>query len=84
MITLTNHAKAQMRLRGVLFNEVETVISHPAGTVATRANRLASYAEIQGRYIVVIHERHHLDEDVVVTVMSVDKSRLERFGFSKI
>jgi hypothetical protein len=31
----------------------------------------------------VIHERH-LDEDVVVTVMSVDKRRLERFGFSKI
>lgn len=83
MITLTEHAKAQMHLRGVTFNEAKTVLSRPAETVATRANRLASYAEIQGRYIVVIHERH-LDEDVVVTVMSVDKRRLERFGFSKI
>jgi hypothetical protein len=72
-----------MRLRGVVFNEVETVLSRPAETVTTRANRLASYAEIQGRYIVVIHERH-LDEDVIVTVMSVDRSRLARFGFSKI
>ena len=83
MITLSDHAKAQMHLRGVTFDEAKMVLSRPAETVTTRANRLASFAEIQGRYIVVIHERH-LDEDVVVTVMSVDKKRLERFGFSKI
>jgi len=83
LITVTNHAKAQMRLRGVEFAQVEAVLSRPTEIVATRANRLASYAEIQGRYIVVIHERH-LDEDVVVTVMSVDRRRLARFGFSKL
>ena len=81
MITVTNHAKAQMRLRGVEFAQVEAVLSRPTEIVATRANRLASHAEIQGRYIVVIHERH-MDVDVVVTVMSVDRRRLARFGFS--
>jgi hypothetical protein len=83
LITLTNHAKAQMRLRGIAFDDVKTVLSRPAGTLATRSNRLASYAEIQGRYIVVIHERKE-EEDVIVTVMSVDRRRLARFGFSKI
>ena len=72
-----------MRLRGVEFAQVEAVLSRPAETVATRANRLASYAEIQGRYIVVIHERH-MNEDVVVTVMSVGRRRLTRFGFSNL
>jgi hypothetical protein len=83
LITLTKHAKVQMRIRGVAFDDVKTVLSRPTETLATRANRLASYAEIQGRYIVVIHERH-MDKDVVVTVMSVDRRRLARFGFSKI
>lgn len=83
MITLTNHAKAQMRLRGITFDEIKTVLSSPAETVATRVNRLATYATIQGRYIVVIHERNE-DEDVIVTVMCVDRRRLAKFGFGKI
>jgi hypothetical protein len=49
LTTFTDHAKAQMRLRGVTFDEAKRVLSRPAETVATRANRLASYAEIQGR-----------------------------------
>jgi len=83
LITLTDHAKAPMHLRGVTFDDVKRVLSRPAETVTTRANGLASYAEIQGRYIVVIHEGH-MGEDVIVTVMRVDRRRLARFGFSPV
>ena len=65
MITLTIHARAQMRLRGITLEEIMAVITRPEETAATRANRLASYASLRGTYIVVIYERQK-DEDVIV------------------
>ena len=83
MVRFTNHAKDHMRKRRVTDNEVATVLSNPSQTVVIRANRLASYASIHGKYIVVIHEKQN-DEDVVVTAMSIDRTRLAGYGFTQV
>ncbi len=83
MVRFTDHAKDQMAQRGITEGEAMSVLSSPIETVRTRANRLASYARIEGKYIVVIHE-HEDDEELVVTVMKVYHTRLARFGFAKV
>ena len=79
----TKHAKEQIAQRGLTQEEVISVISNPVKTVPTRANRLASYGRVEGKYIVVIHE-HEEDDELVVTAMKVDRARLARFGFIEI
>jgi len=79
----TDHARNRTDRRGLSEDEISQVLSRPAETIPTRANRRASYGHIRGRYIVVIHEK--LDnEDVVITAMTVDRRRLIRFGFTQI
>jgi hypothetical protein len=72
-----------MRKRGVSEDEVLQVLDDPAETIRTRANRLGSYSEIHGKYIVMIHERED-DEDMVVTAMAVDRGRLRKLGFDNL
>ncbi len=83
MIRFTGHAKQQMARRGVTEDEATSVLSNPAETILTRANRLASYKQIEGKYIVVIHEQDYGDQ-VILTGMKVNRARLKRFGFTKV
>jgi len=57
--------------------DVIAVLKKPMETITTKANRLASYREAAGKCIVVIHEKED-KEDIIITVMRVDKRRLER------
>ncbi len=83
MIRFTGHAEQQMAQRGVTQDEATAVLSNPAETILTRTNRLASYRQIEGKYIVVIHEQEYGDQ-VILTAMKVDRARLQRFGFTKV
>jgi hypothetical protein len=77
-----------MRDRGITEEEVTIVLSNPNETVATRANRMASYGLVRGKYIVVIHEKSSNQEeyleDVIITAMKVNRRRLARFGFAQV
>lgn len=84
MVIFTHHARVQMRERGITEGAVREVLSNPAETILTRANRLASYAQIRAKYIVVIHERVDSDQDLIITAMIVDHRRLLRFGFTQV
>ena len=55
MIQFTRHSKQQMAQRRVTEDEVISVLSDPTETILTRANRSASYRQIEGKHIVVIH-----------------------------
>lgn len=68
---------------GAAESEVEAVLVDPTETLVTRANRLASYRPVEGKYIVVIHE-HEEDDEVVITAVRVNHTRLARFGFTKL
>ncbi len=83
MAKFTDHAKERMAQRGLTEEEVISVVSNPVKTIRTRANRLASFSRIEGKYIVVIHE-HSEGDELVVTAMKVDRARLARFGFTEI
>ena len=85
MPLLTDHAKVQLKNRKITDDEVNIVLSGPRETVPTRANRLASFAFVHGKYIVVIHERGKDNkDDVIITAMRVNPRRLVRFGFTRI
>jgi hypothetical protein len=74
-----------MVMRRLREEEVLRVLEDPKDTVVTRTNRLASYREEQGKYIVVIHEKSKDDkQEVIITAMKVDKRRLARFGFTQV
>ncbi len=83
MVRFTEHANMQMAQRGVVESEVKVVLANPTETLVTRANSLVSYRQIEGKYIVVVHE-HEEDDDLVITAMRVNRTRLERFGFTKV
>lgn len=83
MVRFTTHALDQMKARKVDEVDVIAVLKKPVETITTKANRLASYRKANGKYIVVIHEKED-EENIVITVMRVDKRRLERFGFAEI
>ena len=83
MIRFTRHSKQQMAQRSVTEDEATSVLSNPMESIVTRANRFASYRQIDGKYIVVIHEQQYNDQ-IVVTAMKVDRTRLHRFGFTKV
>jgi len=65
----TNHAKSQLLKRRISEGEVMQVLSTLTDTILTRANRFASYAEIHGRYMVVIYEKI-ANEDIAMTAMT--------------
>ncbi len=83
MIRFTGHPKQQMAQRGVTEDEAISVLSNPAETIVTRANRFASYNQTGGKYIVVIHEQQY-DDQIVITALKVNRTRLHRFGFTKV
>lgn len=83
MVRFTAHAKDSMSKRGLSEEDILQVLAKPRETIPTRANRQASYAQIRGKYIVVIHEKQD-SEDLVITAMTVNASRMIRFGFTQI
>jgi hypothetical protein len=82
-VRFTDHARDRLSRRGLSEDIISQVLSRPAETIATRGNRRASYRQISGKYIVVIHEKEDGD-DVVITAMTVDQRRLARFGFTQV
>ena len=89
MVVFTDHSKTQMQGRGIAESEVRSVLSNPVETIRTRGNRSASYSSVQGKYIVVIHEKLSRNEDenpeeMIITAMKVDRRRLGRFGFTQV
>ena len=83
VVKFTVHAIDQMPLRGIGREEVIEALDRPRETIVTKGGRLASYALIEERYIVVVHEKGN-GEDVGITAMKVNKRKLRRLGFTKI
>lgn len=83
MVRFTDHVRNRISRRGLSEDEISQVLSRPAQTILTRANRRAFYRQIRGKYIVVIHQKED-EEDVVITAMTVDRRRLIRLGFTQV
>ncbi len=64
-------------------NETISVLSNPAETIVTRADRFASYNQIGGKYVVVIHEQQY-DESNNHHRIEGKSNEVAQVGFTKV
>ncbi len=79
-VEFSEHALKRTEERGIRRDLAAEVIRNPDRTIGVKFGRIASYKKFDGDYVVVIYEEG-VDKIVVVTILKVDKERLERYGF---
>jgi len=83
VVSIGRHAELRMKDRGISEAQVYGVLQDPREVVATRYGRLAAYAEVGERRLVVIYERRDGTVEVI-TALWVDERRLKRLGFTRV
>ena len=83
IIRVSEHALKRLKEREIEINHVEQVIKEPFEVTDVKFGRKAAYRKLDSYYLVVIFEEQK-DEIVIVTVLKVDITRLNRYGFNRI
>jgi len=72
-----------MRDRNVTKEQVHMVLRDPAEIITVRYGRFAAYRKLKGKELVGVYEKKN-EEIEIITILWVDKRRLQRFGFTRI
>jgi hypothetical protein len=91
-IYLTGHGKSQLFIRGILDQDIKTVINNPIQTVYDEyEENYKSYGIIEDKYnknnkkyIIIVHNSLNSDPVNIITGMVTSKGGLKRFGFDNI
>lgn len=82
-LVFSKHAMRRAGERGIPEGWAAEVIYNAEETINVKFGRKASYKKFGDDYVVVIYEES-VDKMAVVTILKVNKERLERYGFSRI
>lgn len=82
-LVFSKHATRRAGERGISEEWTTEAIYNAEETVNVKFGRKASYKRFENDYVVVIYEES-VDKITVVTMMKVNKERLERYGFSRV
>lgn len=79
----SKHAMRRVKERGISEEWAAETIYDAEETINVKFGRRACYKKFGKDYVVVIYEES-VDKITVVTILKVNKERLERYGFSRI
>jgi hypothetical protein len=82
-LVFSKHGQRRAKERGISEDWAAETINRAEGTINVKFGRKASYKRFGDDYVVVIYEES-VDKITVVTIMKVNKERLERYGFGGI
>lgn len=91
-IAILDHAKIRILERGILQEDVQTIINNPIQTVYDDyEENCKSYGIIEDKYnknnkkyIIIVHNSLNSDPVKIITGMVTSKGGLKRFGFNNI
>ncbi len=83
MVRFIPHALKRLNQREITQEDVTHALGNPVETIQAKRNRIATYSQVKERYLLVIFEKLN-NEELVITAMWSDRTRLRRFGFTRV